>query len=63
MRGEDTVGRKSYIYAEIGPFLTLFCAIAEELRLCAKVDLIAAADLKIRPNFGIAGIPKVIPEF
>jgi hypothetical protein len=33
MRGEDTVGRKSYIYAEIGPFLTLFCAIAEELRL------------------------------
>jgi hypothetical protein len=34
MRDEDTVGCKWYLYAEIGPFLTLFCAIAEELRLC-----------------------------
>jgi hypothetical protein len=36
MRGEDPVGLESYLYAESGgPFLlTLFCAIAEELRLC-----------------------------
>ncbi len=34
MRGEDTVAGKSYLYAEIDPFLKLFCAIAEELRLC-----------------------------
>jgi hypothetical protein len=39
MRDEDTVGRKWYLYAEIGPFLTLFCAIAEELRLCKNYPL------------------------